>query len=262
MEGLTNQSVAPAAPRQQFEKYDTLGGYHWRATYSGGWRRASPVLHGRYDAALRKLSELVDLRTSRGLDLGCGDGVLIYKVAGRGGEIIGVDGMTQALRIASEEMRVRRVRPKGLLCGSATDIPLKAESMDYVVSLEVIEHLPDPAPYLNEICRVLKERGVLVISTPTRRSSGLLHDVYHCCEYLPCELEELGRMYFSDARVFGIYPRVLAGVYERGCGLPPLDKLIRFGFKTSSWLGWNPFERCVTSAPNERWDGLLLVCRK
>ena len=50
--------------------------------------------------------------------------------------------------------------------GSATDIPLADSCFDTVVCTEVLEHVPNPLKALQEMHRVLKPGGHLILSTP------------------------------------------------------------------------------------------------
>lgn len=50
--------------------------------------------------------------------------------------------------------------------GSAENIPFPDKSFDVVTLLEVIEHVKNPESALKEIHRVLKDDGLLVMSTP------------------------------------------------------------------------------------------------
>jgi 2-polyprenyl-3-methyl-5-hydroxy-6-metoxy-1,4-benzoquinol methylase len=47
-------------------------------------------------------------------------------------------------------------------------LPLESASFDVVLCYETIEHVPDPAVFLQEIARVLRPGGTLVLSTPNR----------------------------------------------------------------------------------------------
>jgi SAM-dependent methyltransferase len=47
-------------------------------------------------------------------------------------------------------------------------LAVRSGSIDTVVCMEVIEHLPDQETLMEEVCRVLRPEGVLVISTPNR----------------------------------------------------------------------------------------------
>lgn len=44
--------------------------------------------------------------------------------------------------------------------------PYQDEQFDLVVSMDVIEHLPDPEPWLRELVRVLRPGGQLYLTTP------------------------------------------------------------------------------------------------
>ncbi len=63
-----------------FTKYETEGTYHWSATYNKRLRRYDPRSHARYDVPLRLLRQYHGFdRRKIGLDVGCGDGVMLYK---------------------------------------------------------------------------------------------------------------------------------------------------------------------------------------
>lgn len=49
---------------------------------------------------------------------------------------------------------------------SLHDFPFVDRKFDYVLSLEALEHIPNPELFLQEVKRVLKKGGVLVMSTP------------------------------------------------------------------------------------------------
>ncbi|MGC0416183.1 class I SAM-dependent methyltransferase [Embleya sp. AB8] len=97
------------------------------------------------------------------VDIGCGDG-FAASVAGpllAGHTLVGIDWSQDALRRAAGRLR-HRVR------GELTDggLPLADASVDAVLFGEVLEHLVDPDAALDELRRVLKPRGHLMLSTP------------------------------------------------------------------------------------------------
>jgi SAM-dependent methyltransferase len=57
-----------------------------------------------------------------------------------------------------------------LIHGSADEIPLPGESVDLVLCLEVLEHVPEGlrSPAVAEIARVLRPKGRLILSVPHR----------------------------------------------------------------------------------------------
>ncbi|MGD6745653.1 methyltransferase domain-containing protein [Streptomyces sp. BH106] len=100
------------------------------------------------------------------LDIGCGDGTAAATTArllSRPDEhhLIGIDWSQDALRRAAR--RVPRV-VRGELTGHG--LPFADASADVVLLSEVVEHLVDPDAALDEIRRVLRPGGHLMLSTP------------------------------------------------------------------------------------------------
>ncbi len=98
---------------------------------------------------------------ARVLDLGCGDGAAASLAARRnpGHHLIGLDWSAGALG---------RARRLGLtVVRSGTDpLPVASASVDVVIMSELIEHLVDTDAALEEVFRVLKPGGSLLLSTP------------------------------------------------------------------------------------------------
>ncbi|MGW1882422.1 class I SAM-dependent methyltransferase [Streptomyces sp. NPDC001970] len=97
------------------------------------------------------------------LDIGCGDGTAAATAATAlaGHTIVGVDWSQDALRRAATRL-THTVR--GELGG--TGLPFATGSADAVLFSEVIEHLVDPDAALDELRRVLRPGGHLMLSTP------------------------------------------------------------------------------------------------
>lgn len=58
-----------------------------------------------------------------------------------------------------------------------TSIPVSSDSFDVVLCTEVLEHVPDPQLAVNEMARILKKGGVLLLSAPL--GSFLHQEPYH-----------------------------------------------------------------------------------
>ena len=98
----------------------------------------------------------------RVLDLGCGAGEFSVALAQAGAQPIGVD-------VAAEALRRAAARAPGLdlrLWAEGEPLPLGDGSVDVVWAGEVIEHVADVAPWLSEVRRVLRPRGMLLLTTP------------------------------------------------------------------------------------------------
>lgn len=101
------------------------------------------------------------------LDVGCNDGLLGQLLIKDGHEVFGVDVSETALDLARERgLKVNRVNL------DTDDLPFENESFDVVTVCEVIAHIYDTGHLFKEINRVLKKRGLFVISTPNAVSLG------------------------------------------------------------------------------------------
>lgn len=121
-------------------------------------------------AILRWANETIDFNGKRVLDFGCGLGHLVEflcQMDARPSVVEGVDFSAKSVEETVE--RCKRYSNFGG-CLLAQDLPssLEDDSFDVVFLIEVIEHLEDEelAASFNEIRRVLKPGGILVITTP------------------------------------------------------------------------------------------------
>jgi ubiquinone/menaquinone biosynthesis C-methylase UbiE len=60
---------------------------------------------------------------------------------------------------------------KGVLLAQASgeNLPFRNNVFDVVLALDVVEHLLNPVQFLNEIYRIMKENGVLLLTTDNTR---------------------------------------------------------------------------------------------
>ncbi len=97
------------------------------------------------------------------LDVGCGDGTAAGLAAQRnpGHRMFGLDWSAGSLR------RARRLGLTVLQAGvDPPGLPIASQAADVVIMSELIEHLVDTDSALEEVCRVLKPGGSLLLSTP------------------------------------------------------------------------------------------------
>jgi len=103
------------------------------------------------------------------VDVGCGNGTLLAATASLGRQGIGLDVSMVWLQVAARMIEAYGGRPV-LAAAMAEAIPLADNAVSGVVSLDVVEHVNEPAPYLKEIDRVTKPGGFLALATPNRFS--------------------------------------------------------------------------------------------
>jgi 2-polyprenyl-3-methyl-5-hydroxy-6-metoxy-1,4-benzoquinol methylase len=117
----------------------------------------------RYEFAARHLGP------GRLLDLACGTGYGTRILAERGQpelSLLGVDVSESAIAYAREHWQDERTRFE--VSDALAFRP--AERFDHIVSIETIEHLPDPEAFVAHLVGLLRPGGLLVASVPTTPS--------------------------------------------------------------------------------------------
>jgi SAM-dependent methyltransferase len=147
---------------------------------------------------------------SRVLDGACG--------MGYGSAILAAAGASEVVGVDLDEKVIAQV---GAAAGAGTrfevadlrDLPFGDDEFDLVVSFETIEHVPDPKTVLDELARVLKPGGLLLISTPNR-------DVYtpgnpfHQRELAPNELEDELAKHFRSVALRRQHTWIASGILD------------------------------------------------
>jgi dolichol-phosphate mannosyltransferase len=146
-------------------------GMSWLRTFGQLWLLRNSILAADYDDRAHdsriplqrywqreRHRHVVDLITGEGavLDVGCGSSRIISDLP-RG---------SVAMDVLHRKLRYARKFGKPLIRASGFALPFADESFSCVLCSQVIEHVPKESPILDELCRVLKPGGRLVLGTP------------------------------------------------------------------------------------------------
>lgn len=120
----------------------------------------------RFDIILTRIGRVTGKNC---LDLGCGAGILGKMIEKRGGKVIYLSPDSGDLEHIKNGIKV---------VGDGTKLPFRDKVLDYVVSSDVLEHIPDykRQAFIDEMIRVAKEKVVFTFSqvhSKNPRKSGI-----------------------------------------------------------------------------------------
>lgn len=169
---FTHDEGAPIPQGREFRKRVRRAFQQRTLGYPFGSRNVEPLLGRLYglspirrEAALRELFYVSHVPGGRLLEVGCGNGRQLERLAHAGWQVEGVD---------FDERAVQTARRLGLdvRVGDLASARYPDERFDAVILSHVIEHVPDPVALLAECRRILKNGGQLVLATPNCESLG------------------------------------------------------------------------------------------
>jgi 2-polyprenyl-3-methyl-5-hydroxy-6-metoxy-1,4-benzoquinol methylase len=112
------------------------------------------------------LDELFALaRPASVLDVGCGEGVLLYEWArrlGEGSRLVGIDLEEESIQAGWAERQAPNLEYRVMEAG---DLPFEDGEFELTSAIEVLEHVPDPEHTLSEMARCARG-GHLLVSVP------------------------------------------------------------------------------------------------
>lgn len=139
------------------------------------------------------------------LDAGCGEGYGTKLLSSAVKKITGIDIDKKIIEKASEKYAGANREYRSY---DGKMIPFDNDYFDTIVSFHAIEHIKDDTGFIDEICRVLKNNGQLIITTPNKakRLPGNMPswNVFHVREYSPLELKHLLVKRFKEVSILGI----------------------------------------------------------
>lgn len=166
-----------------------------------GYAHLNPPLPYRLVAALlapfQQLTALPWNGGGRLLDVGCGNGRYLTTMRALGWDVQGVEFSESGVKACL--MSGLRVHHGDLASASFPD-----RSFDLITARHVIEHIPEPHPFMAELARILRPGGRLVIETPCSTALGrqwfnthwYANDVpRHLFLFSPANLERLGTIH-------------------------------------------------------------------
>lgn len=135
------------------------------------------------------------------LDVACGTGFGLVRLATKAREVFGADVSEEA--IVRARRRIAQVPNVKLFVEDVTNLSFEDATFDVVTSFETLEHV-DAAVYVREIWRVLKPYGRLIVSTPQNSRGECPVNPHHRYEYSLEEFKHIFDGFFEEEKIIGI----------------------------------------------------------
>ncbi|HAT8623462.1 bifunctional 2-polyprenyl-6-hydroxyphenol methylase/3-demethylubiquinol 3-O-methyltransferase UbiG [Legionella pneumophila serogroup 1] len=173
------------------------------------WDTNGPLrtLHDINGARFEFISEHINLKGLRVLDVGCGGGILCESMAKAGAYVSGLDAEPEAIQIAKEHAHNNQLQID-YFCNPIEEY--EEQGFDVITCMELLEHVQNPELVLQHCRRLLKPNGLLFLSTISRTLKAYLGAII-AAEYVlnllprqthdydkfikPSELVKMARLY-------------------------------------------------------------------
>jgi len=155
------------------------------------------VIYQRHLIAYKEASKLI---SGTVLEVGSGEGYGIMELAPKANHYIAVDKY-------KTEICDKLKKENSITFIQAEVPPLKGiedNSVDFVVTFQVIEHIKDDEMFLQEIHRVLKPGGKVILTTPNVMMS-LTRNPWHTREYTTEQMGEVLKSSFENYELQGVF---------------------------------------------------------
>jgi 2-polyprenyl-6-hydroxyphenyl methylase / 3-demethylubiquinone-9 3-methyltransferase len=174
---MTKTSASPTIKPQEAAHFGALAADWWDPKGSSAMlHKLNPVRLGFVRAAMDRhfgsdANGLKPLAGKSALDVGCGAGLLCEPLARLGAKVTGVDAAPENIEAAKMHAALGAL----VIDYRAGELAeQRLGKFDLVASMEVVEHVADPAAFIVGLAAHLKPGGLMILSTPNRTAASKL----------------------------------------------------------------------------------------
>jgi len=171
------KEAVPNVDPDEIEKFAKLAGRWWDP------HSEFKPLHDINPLRLDYIDALAPLAGRRVIDVGCGGGLLSEGMAARGAEVTGIDMGEAPLSVARLHQHESGLAIDYRHATAELMAARHAGEFDIATCLETLEHVPDPATTIAACAQLVKDDGLVVLSTINRNPKAYLFAVIGA-EYL------------------------------------------------------------------------------
>jgi 2-polyprenyl-3-methyl-5-hydroxy-6-metoxy-1,4-benzoquinol methylase len=195
-------------PRVSDESKDLYGKEYWFGHQTDELDCPDIISRSRSDLAERCvhwLKSLLEFKLppAKLLEIGCAHGGFVAMLRQAGFDAGGLELSPSIVRLATDTFRVP------VLSGPVEDQSIPAHSLDAIVMMDVLEHLPDPLATLRRCMELLKTDGIMLVQTPAYPERMTLSQLDHQKHKFPRMLDKNEHLFlFSKSAVCELFGRL------------------------------------------------------
>ena len=123
--------------------------------------------------------KIVDVSNKACADLGCGTGFISLGLSQKANIVFSVDISKNMLKELSRTAAKKNIKNIYPIKGTMDDLPLFDRSMDFVFANMSLHHVPDAEKAINEMFRILKKGGTVIISDANKHNAEWAKEEMH-----------------------------------------------------------------------------------
>ena len=153
---------------KEIAKFDELGEQWW--DLEGSFKPLHDINPLRTQFILDN-TQLTDMKI---IDVGCGGGILTESLAKHCSDTTGIDLSEQAIKTARNHAELNELTIKYQIIDIADMAEQHTSQFDVLTCMELLEHVPEPAEFINHCAKLVKPGGDLFFSTINRNLKSFL----------------------------------------------------------------------------------------
>ncbi|WP_339489334.1 class I SAM-dependent methyltransferase [Pseudomonas sp. EL_65y_Pfl2_R95] len=175
------------------------------------------------------------------LDIGCGDGGYATFSGKCGAAVILADVDAEKIEIARQRVEQAGARSVQALVTDANPLPLPDAHVSRIVAMEVLEHVDDPAAFMQELVRVAVPGALFLLTVPDELIETIQTHI-------------APSIYFEKPNHIRIFKRGELAQLALEAGLT-IDRTTQYGFYHSVW--WSLYWACENQPLSPPWHPLI-----
>ncbi len=122
----------------------------------------------------KKTNKMNTVNNLKYLDIGCGGGLLSERIARQGASVTGIDITKSSIEVAKNHALNSGLNINYINTDVSSFRKKYSNKFDVIVASEVIEHINDRRLFFEEVSKLLKNKGILILTTINKTASSLL----------------------------------------------------------------------------------------